>query len=64
MGEADDLLKAAIEAQHLGRLKMASNYLILLHSKYRAFLLLSCLPLCVSLSLHTKKNTSVPNISR
>lgn len=33
LGESEDLLKAAAEAQALGRLKMASNFLFLLHSR-------------------------------
>ena len=33
LGEAEDLLQAASEAQHLGRLKMASAYLLLLHAR-------------------------------
>jgi len=37
LAEADDLMRAATEAQSLGRLKMASNYLLLLHSTYLLF---------------------------
>lgn len=33
LGEAEDLLRAAHDAQALGRLKMASNYLLLLHAR-------------------------------
>lgn len=33
LGEAEDLLKAAMEAQALGRLKMASAYQLLLHAR-------------------------------
>ncbi|CAB9523951.1 expressed unknown protein [Seminavis robusta] len=33
LGEAEDLLRAATDAQSLGRLKMASNYLLLLHTR-------------------------------
>jgi hypothetical protein len=33
LGEAEDLLRAANDAQALGRLKMASNYLLLLHAR-------------------------------
>jgi hypothetical protein len=33
LGEADDLLRASMEAQSLGRLKMASAYQLLLHAR-------------------------------
>mgnify|MGYP005844038663 CR=1 FL=1 len=33
LGEAQDLMQAAYEAQALGRLKMASNYLLLVHTR-------------------------------
>jgi hypothetical protein len=33
LGECDDLLKASVEAQRLGRLKMASAYQLLLHTR-------------------------------
>lgn len=33
LGECDDLLKASLEAQRLGRLKMASAYQLLLHTR-------------------------------